>query len=421
LALLVRGALQFRREDRRPEHLDPDEIRARSDELNQAAERYYTEFPDPEFLLSKPFSEPDTFARRLFDLGVLFHALRLSPRDVVLELGAGACWVSHFLNRYGCKTYSVDVSETGLRLGRERFERESGTRWDLEPEFVVYDGYRMPLPDGCCDKIVINDAFHHFPNPGEILEEMARVLTVGGVVAMSEPGPGHSEVEHTRREVENTGVLENEVILEELDEMARAAGFTSVTLVPLALPELREVPVGRLGGIEEVEAHLDQWLATGRENRYVVLHKGRWMPNTLRPERLDARIEILAPQGGTEVAAGSACPLRVRVANRGDTRWLATITERPGWARLGVHLYRTTGDGAEEPPGELVDFDWLRVSLPFDMEPGDEATVEVELPPIAEPGAYRLVFDLVAEGVLWFAQKGSPTTELALEVGGGDA
>jgi hypothetical protein len=65
--------------------------------------------------------------------------------------------------------------------------------------------------------------------------------------------------------------------------------------------------------------------------------------------------------------------------------------------------------------GRALDFDWLRVSLPRDLDPGEEATVDVELP-LLEPGAYRLVFDLVAEQVCWFAERGSPTVTVPLTV-----
>lgn len=397
--------------DRRvPEHLDPELLLARTDELNAAAERYYAEYPDPEFILDKPFTEEEEFPRRLFDLGVLFHALRLSPNDVVLELGAGSCWVSHFLNRYGCKTIAVDVSETALGLGRELFRRSSLTRWDAEPEFVVYDGRRIPLPDGACDKIVINDAFHHFPNPAEVLGEMARVLSPGGIVAMVEPGPGHADTEDSRREVETTGVLENEIVLGRLDAMARRAGFTEVALVPLSLSHAREVPVAELGTVSEVEGLLDQWAALAGGPHYIVLHKGRWLPTTRSPEELDARIEILdpLPREGVRAAPGESVSLRIGIANRGDTRWLATAVERPGWTRLGVHLH--------DASGELLDFNWLRASLPGDLDPGEEARMQVELPAIGTPGTYRLVFDLVAEHVLWFEQSGSRTVEVRLEV-----
>lgn len=396
----------------RPAHLDLDLLAARTDELNRAAEHYFARLEHPEFVVGKPFTEPDELPRRLFDLGVLFHALRLSPHDVVLELGAGTCWVSHFLNRYGCKTISVDVSATALRLGRELFERDPATRWEAEPEFLVYDGHRIPLPDGSCDRIVLVDAFHHLPNPQEILRELARLLPEGGIVAMAEPGEGHSGAEAALREVEETGVLENEIILSEVEAMARRAGFTEAALLPYSLTATREIPIAGLGGIAESEALLDLWLAVHRGPYYLVLHKGPWVRTTRVPGRLDAGIELVAPSGVLHAAAGEGLALRFRVINRGDTRWLGTAAERPGWTRLGAHLYREAGT----PPGELLDFDWLRIALPADLDPGAAAEVEAVLPPLGEPGAYRLVFDLVIEGLTWFAARGSAPLEARLLV-----
>lgn len=426
MRLLQVGARMALRDERRPEHLDLDLLRARTDELNEAAEGYFVDYPDPEFLLDKPFAEAEEFPRRLFDLGVLFHALRLSPDVVVLELGAGSCWVSHFLNRYGCKTISVDVSETALGLGRKLFERDALTRWDVEPEFLTYDGHRLPLPDGGCDRIVINDAFHHIPNPQELLNEMARVLRDGGIVAMSEPGAGHWRSEDSLREVETTGVLENEIILAELDAMARRAGFTEVSLVPLSLEGAREVPIADLGTVREIESQLAGWQPFGRGARYIILHKGLWVQDVRRARELDAQIEIVEPSTwkageALRVAAGEGVPVRLRVTNRSDSRWLAGAAEEPGWTRLGVHLYPApelaAGGGGGAGEAEPLDFDWFRASLAEgDVPPGAVVRLDVELPAVAEPGRYRLVFDLVAEQCFWFAQRGSPTLEVDLEV-----
>ncbi len=397
--------------------LEPAALLARTDDLNEAAERYFATYSDPEFILGKPFTEEGRLAHRFFDLGVLFHFLRLSPHDRVLELGAGTCWLSHFLNRYGCQTISVDVSKTALELGRTLFERDPATRWEAGPEFLVYDGRHIPLAAGAVDKIVLNDAFHHLPNPAEILREMARLLPNGGLVAMCEPGPGHAESEDSRREVETTGVLENEIVLGELEAMAREAGFTEVGLVPLSLDRARAVPLADASGLAATEALLDMWAGVGRGTRYLVLQKGTWYPTTRSPGELRAEIEVVAPAGPVRLAPGEAARLRLRIANLGDTRWLATTVERPGWTRLGVHLYaRRRSAEAGPPPGELLDFDWLRVSLGADVDPGEERAVEVELPGLEGPGSYRLVLDLVAEHVVWFAQQGSPTAEVVVEV-----
>jgi hypothetical protein len=40
----------------------------------------------------------------------------------------------------------------------------------------------------------------------------------------------------------------------------------------------------------------------------------------------------------------------------------------------------------------------------------------VVLPAIAEPGDYLLVFDLVVEGVAWFAERGSLTLDVPCRV-----
>lgn len=50
------------------------------------------------------------------------------------------------------------------------------------------------------------------------------------------------------------------------------------------------------------------------------------------------------------------------------------------------------------------------------MAAGDVVTIEVELPPIDAPGAYLMLFDMVAEDVAWFADVNSPTTHLGLLV-----
>ena len=406
LSRALQLAPRVRVQSQRPADLDPAAVLARTDELNRMAERYFAEYPDPEFILGKPFTDERDFALHLFELGVLFHFLRITPEEVVLEFGAGTCWVSHFLNRFGCKTISVDVSPTALRLGRTLFERDSRTRWEAEPEFLVYDGHRLPLPSDSCDRIVVNDAFHHVPNPEEILREMARVLRRGGIVVMAEPGAGHAHTGESVGVVEATGVLENEIVLQDLDAMARRAGFDEPARVcGLSLAAAREMPISRLGSSDESGALLEQWnaLHDGRR-RYLVLHKGRWTPDTRHPEILDAAIEILSPHPPLATAAGRALPMRVRVANRGDTRWLSAVVERRGWTRLGVHLYRDRG----EAPSEVLDFDWLRVALPRDLGPGEEESLDLELPPL-DPGAYRLVFDLVAEQVCWFAERGSAT------------
>ncbi len=266
---------------------------------NEAAERYFAAVADPTFLLDKPFSDTALAAKHLIDAGVLIDAMRLRPGDVVAELGAGSCWLSHMLNRFGCRTISIDVSPSAVALGRQLFERDPRTNWTLEPAFLAYDGRRVPLEDAGCDRIVMNDAFHHIPNQRELLSEMHRVLRDDGVVAMSEPGYGHAAAAHSVAEAES-GVLENELVLEDLAALAAAVGFGETTVV-VASPLVRhELPARDLGAFMGGKGFATSWkaLCSGLEqHHYILLHKGAAHPTTRRPGRLTARIDIVRGTG----------------------------------------------------------------------------------------------------------------------------
>ena len=340
------------------------------------------------------------------------HWARVSPGEVVAEIGAGSCWLSHILNRYGCRTVSIDVSPTALALGRKLFERDTLTNWKLEPRFVSYDGHALPLNDASVDRIIISDAFHHIPNQRKVLGEMARILKDGGIAVMSEPGRNHADAYTSRMEMDETGVLENNIIVEDLEPLALSCGFSRMRLVPLSLPQSLEIAPSSLADFMRGRAIRDYWrqLSTGLvDHHYIVLYKGAFVPTTRSPQRLDAAIELLDVEPPIALAPGQTSRLDVRISNRGDTRWLSEMEFGPGWTGLGAHLYATGRSAA-------IAFDWFWKPLPRDLMPGESVELKVELPAIDEPGSYRIVFDMITEGVMWFAQGGSPTTELDIEV-----
>jgi ubiquinone/menaquinone biosynthesis C-methylase UbiE len=396
----------------------PEELIRGLPRFNEASEHYFAQYQAQSRLMNKPFSEIE-FSKRLFDLGVLIHWLRISPGDIVAEIGSGTCWLSHLLNRFGCKTIAVDVSATALAMGRELFDKDPNTNWDLEPEFLTYDGHHLPLEDGGCDKIIIYDAFHHFPNQEELLSEMARVLRSGGIVGMCEPGRRHSRSAASREEMEKTGVLENDIIVEELKRLAEGCGFNELTVVPVSLPETIEVPADALAKFMKGKALRHYWtkLCQGiQTEHYILMYKGDYLPTTRRPENLRAEIWINEPQRQITTPRGQILSLECSIKNCGDTLWLAQppwldeVHQRLGWTRFGAHLYRMDAEAV------LMDHEWLRVDLPGDVLPGREITLKLKLPPLETPGNYRVVFDLVIENMLWFAHNDSPTAQIDLLV-----
>ena len=413
--LFYRAALlRYWRPQRPGATIERRELLERTEAYNTAAERYFAEHAEPQFLLDKPFSDSDGFPQHLIRAGTLIAAGRIQPGDTVVEIGAGTCWLSHFLNRYGCRTVAVDVSRTALKIGKKLFARELSTNWSLEPRFVPYDGHTLPLDDATADCIVVYDAFHHIPNQHALLTEMHRILRPRGMVVMSEPGVGHADKPASIAERE-TGVLENELVVADIAALAGAVGFRDTRLL-VSTPYFRhEIPAGELGRFLGGGGFADYWanFSEGMTVHHYILMYGRSnVPTTERPGgvALLAAIGIEeAPHVHDQYTAGKHGRAVVSIENRGDAVWLHA--EGKGWTRLGGHLFAVKNGSRE-----LVDFDWLRVEFGQDIEPEDRIVVEVDLPAIERPGSYEVEFDVVLEGVTWFTKRGSQPTCLGITV-----
>lgn len=393
-------------------------VAGKPDEFNRAADEYYVRQVPAVYVANKPFSEPEMFAKRMIDVGILVDGLRLRPGHVVLELGAGSCWLSHFLNRFGCRTISVDVSPAALAIGRQMFEQDPHTHWTLDPQFVSYDGHALPIASASVDAAILYDTYHHLPNPPAVLKELRRVLKNDGIVGMSEPGRGHARSAQAALESGATGVLENELVLDEIVKVATAAGFQATQIIVASRTGLLEIDAARQRDFIGGHRFTDYWRQLGAAldgHHYILLHRGDPRPSTSRPRRLMADLTLRAAGavtsaagGRMRVARGAAIAVEVRARNIGDTRWLHAA-DRPGWTRLGAHLY-------EAATMRAIDFDWVRVALPVDVAPGDEAVVTIPLPSIAEAGNYLVSVDLVVEGLTWFADRDSHPATLRIDV-----
>lgn len=390
------------------------ELLARTDEFNRSAEAYWKELSaDPgsrDVLLRKPFGTPEDAASILYRFGIVLSELRLGVGHTVLDLGAGACWLSAFLNRLGAKTVSVDVSPTALELGRELFRLDPRQRLDLDPQFLAYDGRRLPVPDASVDRVVSFDAFHHIPNEDELLAEIFRVLRDGGRAVFAEPGEGHSHMGHSAAEAERFHVLENELDLPALARTAEQIGFGEMSVKPYPAPDavtLSPREYFRFMGGRDLYFPIDDLRRSLRDFYVFTLAKGRERVDSRHPRLLRAELSLQGPAS----VAGSAntevsVPLTVR--NAGDTEWLHGEMPAGGYVRLGGHLL----DGDRK----TLDWDFLRTSLPTDVAPGASVTVLVRLRLPEASGRYVLRLDLVDEGIRWFEQEGSKGLDLELFV-----
>lgn len=113
--------------------------------------------------------------------------------------------------------------------------------------------------------------------------------------------------------------------------------------------------------------------------------------------------------GGAVLEASPACqfPIRVMVTNLSDVAWHATEAHP---INVGNHWL--------DRNGVMVAYDDGRTRIPALLAPGARALVEIVVTAPTAHGEYRLQFDVVQEGVAWFATCGSTLAEVTARVEG---
>lgn len=393
--------------------IDVRELIARTSitDLNRSAEEYFASLTDWEHHLAKPFSKADETPSLLMNVATLLQGLRLAPGMTVLEFGAGTGWLSRFLTQLGCHVILLDVSPTALRIARDLYERQPPIGDRPEPRFLEFDGRRIELPDASVERVICFDAFHHSPNPDAMLREFGRVLKPGGIAGFAEPGPRHSRTPLSQFEMRTYGVVENDVDIHAIWRTAQTCGFRDLKLIVFHGPPFH-LSLGDYDDLLAGGAPCATWMASTRAFLRDVRHFFLYREGT---ERLDSRsvdglaCEIKALLVTPRAIDGQTITIDAEVTNRGTATWLAS-NEAAGGVALGVHLY--------DAAGKLIKLDlhWEQLTdPPREIAPGETVHVRMSLPG-QSAGEYLFEIDCVAQGVTWFAQLGSQTARLALNV-----
>ena len=129
-------------------------------------------------------------------------------------------------------------------------------------------------------------------------------------------------------------------------------------------------------------------------------------PRAMADEAYQAAIDVT---GVVHLAlrAASSITLDVVITNRGPHAWSAS---EYGVIRAGNHWRDGSGD-------RMLNRDDGRASLASEVGPGESCRVPLTITAPAEDGDYICEIDLAHEGVLWFSDKGSPTTTFTVRVG----
>jgi len=366
--------------------------------FQQHAERsnaYFSRIDLNSPVVRKPFASPLEAVELATGVGAILSNLFLFQGAHVLDFGAGGCWLSRILALLGCQVTAADVSTNALRLGRELLENDPLSK-HLQVAYVPLLDDRLPFADASFDRIVCFDALHHCPNQKSVVREFFRVLREGGIAAFHEPGPNHSIKSQSQQEMQNFEVVEGNIVMEDLSQQAKLAGFSKVELAVYAvnpaivsLDDFNQFMNAPDGSGPGKELLMTAWRES-ENRRLFFLHKGDVL------SRIDSRspVGLLARFDVQAEFSASGVTVRGTVTNTGAASWLPS-DQGPGSVNIGVHLYDDTA--------KLVDYDFARCTL-SGQRTGQGHVVPVEfLVPFPESlDQYLLVVDLVAECITWF-------------------
>jgi ArsR family transcriptional regulator len=154
--------------------------------------------------------------------------LDLLPRqgiDDLLDIGTGTGRILELFADRVAHAVGIDLSREMLAVARTNLDR-SGRRNCLVRQG---DMYQLPLPDQSFDAAIVHQVLHYAEEPGEVIQEAARVLRPGGRLVVVDFAP--HDLEDLRSEHAHRRLGFNDA---EIADWCRAAGFDPAPVVALA-------------------------------------------------------------------------------------------------------------------------------------------------------------------------------------------
>jgi ubiquinone/menaquinone biosynthesis C-methylase UbiE len=374
--------------------IDVRKLIARYDVAEHAskADDYFKSFTLQNAEFRKPFMDFDA-SHTVTNLGIVLGNLDFFPGMRVVDFGCGTAWLAQCLALMRCRPVAVDVSRRALALGEEATRARYPEVID-QISYLPYDGMHIDLPDGSMDRVICFDCFHHVANQDQLLREFHRILAPDGSAVFCEPGPLHSRTEESQYAMRHFDVIENDILIDEVWDKARTAGFTDLKLTvwngrsqQISLDELASLRTFESAAPVLRKAYDEIYGPLYNGNRHFVLFKGPDIPDSRRRHGLSVDLSISVETiGDTYRITGTA-------RNTGVAVWRPSGPEAGG---VNVGLFLKVADDTA-----MIDFDRVYF-LDRRIAPGEEAPFQVDIAR-SRVGTHQLYADLVAEQVAWFS------------------
>lgn len=115
---------------------------------------------------------------------ILAEKAGITKESRVLDVGSGLGGPAFYLAKtYGCRVIGLDVTESNFR---EASRRAKARRLDHLVELKLGTALDMPFRTGTFDVVCGQDAWCHMTDKDRLIQECARVLAPGGMIAFTD-------------------------------------------------------------------------------------------------------------------------------------------------------------------------------------------------------------------------------------------
>ena len=126
------------------------------------------------------------------------------------------------------------------------------------------------------------------------------------------------------------------------------------------------------------------------------------------------RAQITAPDPPQRLRTGQVTIINIKVKNTSDVIWY----QRGGVTtdRTDNKFYIAAGNRWLDKDGKLTSETEGHNGIPKDLKPGEETEMTLQITAPKQPGEWTMQLDMVQEGVNWFSERGSPVTNIKVQV-----